>query len=90
MNAHANSPVPSAKPLLDQVVTPADLRKLPESDLRQLATELREEMIEAVSVTNHSGFAVGVQWHPEWRAGENEISRRLFAAFGDACRARHG
>ena len=61
MNAHANSPVPSAKPLLDQVVTPADLRKLPESDLRQLATELREEMIEAVSVTGgHLGAGLGV------------------------------
>ena len=61
MNAHANSPAPSAKPLLDQVVTPADLRKLPESDLRQLATELREEMIEAVSVTGgHLGAGLGV------------------------------
>ena len=28
-------------PLLDQVEFPADLRKLPESDLRQLADELR-------------------------------------------------
>lgn len=58
----------------------------------QLAPTLKVEahapdgQIEAVSVTNHSGFAVGVQWHPEWRAGENEISRKLFAAFGDACR----
>ena len=58
----------------------------------QLAPTLHAEahapdgQIEAVSVTNHSGFAVGVQWHPEWCAGENEISRKLFAAFGDACR----
>ena len=50
-----------AKPLLDQVNIPEDLRKLPESDLRQLADELREEMIEAVSVTGgHLGAGLGV------------------------------
>jgi putative glutamine amidotransferase len=44
--------------------------------------------IEAVSVANAPGFALGVQWHPEWRVLENVWSRRLFAAFGDAARAR--
>ena len=34
------------------------------------------------------GFALAVQWHPEWRVLENPTSRRLFAAFGAACRAR--
>jgi len=33
-------------------------------------------------------FFVGVQWHPEHRAGDNAFSRALFRAFGDACRAR--
>jgi putative glutamine amidotransferase len=28
-----------------------------------------------------------VQWHPEWRAANNPVSVRLFAAFGAACRA---
>ena len=38
-------------PLLDKVKVPADLRRLPESDLPQLAEELRAELIDAVSVT---------------------------------------
>ena len=40
---------------------PEDLRRLPESDLRQLADELREETISAVSVTGgHLGAGLGV------------------------------
>ncbi len=35
-------------PLLDQIKTPADLRKLKENDLTQLAEELRPETISAV------------------------------------------
>ena len=34
------------------------------------------------------GFVLAVQWHPEWRAAEIEPHRRLFAAFGEACRER--
>ncbi len=34
-----------------------------------------------------AGFALGVQWHPEWNYAANTDSMRLFAAFGDACRA---
>ncbi|MBN8996729.1 MAG: 1-deoxy-D-xylulose-5-phosphate synthase [Rhizobiales bacterium] len=48
-------------PLLDTVVTPADLRRLPEADLPQLAEELRRETISAVSVTGgHLGAGLGV------------------------------
>ena len=48
-------------PLLDHVRTPQDLRKLPASDLRQLADELRRETIDAVSVTGgHLGAGLGV------------------------------
>jgi 1-deoxy-D-xylulose-5-phosphate synthase len=48
-------------PLLDRVNEPADLRKLPESDLRQLADELRRELVDAVSVTGgHLGAGLGV------------------------------
>jgi len=48
-------------PLLDQIRTPADLRKFPESDLRQIADELRAEVIDAVSVTGgHLGAGLGV------------------------------
>jgi 1-deoxy-D-xylulose-5-phosphate synthase len=48
-------------PLLDQVKLPADLRKLEERQLRQLADELRAETISAVSVTGgHLGAGLGV------------------------------
>src|SRR5690606_1761607 len=48
-------------PLLDKVKVPADLRRLPESDLPQLAEELRAELIDAVSVTGgHLGAGLGV------------------------------
>ena len=48
-------------PLLDQVTLPADLRKLSHAQLPQLAEELRQEMIHAVSVTGgHLGAGLGV------------------------------
>lgn len=33
-------------------------------------------------------FALAVQWHPEWQASGNDLSRAVFGLFGDACRAR--
>jgi putative glutamine amidotransferase len=33
-------------------------------------------------------FALGAQWHPEYRATENPDSMRLFEAFGAAARRR--
>jgi 1-deoxy-D-xylulose-5-phosphate synthase len=51
----------SKTPLLDRVATPAQLRQLDPSDLRQLADELRQETIDAVSVTGgHLGAGLGV------------------------------
>ncbi len=48
-------------PLLDTVHVPADLRRIPEKDLPQLAQELRHELIDAVSVTGgHLGAGLGV------------------------------
>ncbi len=48
-------------PLLDQIGSPSDLRKLRESDLAQLVDELRAETISAVSVTGgHLGAGLGV------------------------------
>lgn len=44
--------------------------------------------IEAVSVRDARGFALGVQWHPEYKATGNPFSLKLFRAFGDAVRAR--
>lgn len=45
-------------------------------------------LIEAVRVAEASAFAVGVQWHPEWRVLANDFSMALFGAFGAAARER--
>jgi putative glutamine amidotransferase len=44
--------------------------------------------IEAVRVVGAAGFAVGVQWHPEYDFQQDRISRAIFAAFGAAIAAR--
>jgi len=52
---------PPKTPLLDRAPTPSELRKLPERDLKQVADELRAEMIDAVSITGgHLGAGLGV------------------------------
>ncbi|MEK9722527.1 MAG: gamma-glutamyl-gamma-aminobutyrate hydrolase family protein [Rhodospirillaceae bacterium] len=46
---------------------------------------------EAISIKDAPGFALAVQWHPEYKAGEDPVSKPLFEAFGRALRAwRHG
>ena len=51
----------SSTPLLDAIKSPADLRKMKESDLPQVAAELRAETISAVAVTGgHLGSGLGV------------------------------
>jgi 1-deoxy-D-xylulose-5-phosphate synthase len=51
----------SKTPLLDRIKTPADLRRLEEDELRQLADELRWETINSVAVTGgHLGAGLGV------------------------------
>ena len=51
----------SKTPLLDKIHIPADLRKLPESDLPQLAAELRADLVDIVSHTGgHLGAGLGV------------------------------
>jgi putative glutamine amidotransferase len=44
--------------------------------------------IEAVRVAGARGFAIGVQWHPEYWVESDEPSSKIFAAFGRAVRAR--
>jgi putative glutamine amidotransferase len=44
--------------------------------------------IEAVAMPTAPGWVLGVQWHPEWGFATNPHSVAIFAAFGDACRAR--
>lgn len=42
---------------------------------------------EAIYVKDAPGFTLSVQWHPEWNAEDDPVSRKLFTAFGDAARA---
>ena len=61
--------------------------------VNRLAPRLRIEarapdgLVEAFSVPDAHGFALALQWHPEWHAAENPVSMRLLAAFGDAARS---
>lgn len=42
---------------------------------------------EAIYIKDAPGFCLSVQWHPEYRAGEDPVSRPLFEAFGAAAGA---
>lgn len=42
---------------------------------------------EAISIKGAPGFALAVQWHPEYNAAKDPVSRALFGAFGEACAA---
>jgi putative glutamine amidotransferase len=44
-------------------------------------------LVEGFTVDDAPGFALAVQWHPEWKVTENDFSMKIFKAFGDACRA---
>jgi putative glutamine amidotransferase len=57
---------------------------------KDLAVEARapDGVVEAFRVADSPGFALGLQWHPEWQFEDNAFSRALFAAFGDASRRR--
>jgi 1-deoxy-D-xylulose-5-phosphate synthase len=57
----ASPPSPTASPLLDHVAGPADLRGMSLAQLRQLADEVRAEMIGSVGQTGgHLGSGLGV------------------------------
>ena len=43
-------------------------------------------LVEAFRDASATGFALGVQWHPEWQFEKNAFSRALFGAFGAASR----
>ena len=61
--------------------------------IKRLAKGLQVEatapdgIIEAVSVRDAKSFAMGTQWHPEFKALNNPDSVKLFTAFGNAVRA---
>lgn len=60
--------------------------------VKLLADGLRVEatapdgLVEAFSLPDAPGFNLCLQWHPEWQAERNPVSRRLFEAFGAAVR----
>ncbi|MFG0382597.1 gamma-glutamyl-gamma-aminobutyrate hydrolase family protein [Pseudomonas sp. zbq_18] len=64
--------------------------------VQRLAPGLRVEalapdgLVEAFSVENAPGFALGVQWHPEWQVSSNPNYLAIFQAFGEACRKKAG
>ena len=45
-------------------------------------------LVEAIRVNDAASFALGVQWHPEWKVMDNPANLAIFNAFGDACRVR--
>jgi len=72
----------------------AQVNSLHEQGIARLANGVTVEaladdgLVEAFRVDGAPGFTLAVQWHPEWKATENELSRLIFKAFGDACRER--
>lgn len=80
--------------LLEALLGPVDfeVNSLHGQGIKRLAEGLRVEatapdgLVEAFSLPGAPGFALGVQWHPEWQARDNPISMTLLRAFGDACR----
>ena len=53
----------------------------------KIEAEADDGTIEAVSIPDAAGFALAVQWHPEWHSWENPQSHQIFQAFGKAARA---
>lgn len=54
-----------------------------------LVAEARADdgLIEAFRAVDSAALAYAVQWHPEWQYQQHPVSRALFGAFGEACRA---
>ena len=72
----------------------ARVNSLHDQGIERLGVDLSVEaiapdgLIEAVSVNDARAFALGVQWHPEWKHADDALSTAIFRAFGDACRER--
>lgn len=74
--------------------TSADVNSVHTQGIDRLGKGLRPEayapdgLIEAVSVIDAKNFALGVQWHPEWKVTKNPFYSAIFDMFGEACRIR--
>jgi putative glutamine amidotransferase len=75
---------------LDYDPTEVPVNSLHNQGVRRPAPRLRPEAwapdgtIEAASIEGAPGFAVGVQWHPEYDWERDPLSRRIFDRFGKA------
>jgi putative glutamine amidotransferase len=47
-----------------------------------------DDTIEAISIADAPSFAIGVQWHAEYNAAADPVSRVLFERLGEAARVR--
>lgn len=76
----------------------ARVNSLHQQGIARLGEGLRVEalapdgLVEAVSVSTASSFALAVQWHPEWKPREHPLYLAILEGFADACRdkAAHG
>jgi putative glutamine amidotransferase len=74
--------------------TQVDVNSLHTQGIARLGDGLRVEavapdgLVEGIAVEGAAAFALGVQWHPEWRHAENPLSTAIFRRFGEACRER--
>ncbi|AZQ11605.1 MULTISPECIES: gamma-glutamyl-gamma-aminobutyrate hydrolase family protein [Shewanella] len=72
----------------------AEVNSVHTQGVERLGNGLRPEayapdgLIEAFSVKEATNFALGVQFHPEWKVADNAFYLSIFKAFGDACRRR--
>ena len=44
----------------------------------------KDETVQAISLSNYSGYVYGVQWHPEYSATTDDFSKKLFASFRES------
>ncbi|WP_343082201.1 gamma-glutamyl-gamma-aminobutyrate hydrolase family protein [Ostreiculturibacter nitratireducens] len=56
----------------------------------EIEGEAEDGTPEAIYVKDAPGFTLAVQWHPEWQAASDPVSRPLFEAFGAAVHAWSG
>jgi putative glutamine amidotransferase len=86
-HAHAIRIVPGSLLGVASGMTEAMVNSLHHQGIDRLAPGLfadaaaPDSQIEAISMPGARGFLLGVQWHPEWRWAEDDLSRAIFAAF---------
>jgi len=73
-------------------VNRAEVNSLHTQGVRELSNKLEVNaltdngLVEAFTIKEANGFNLSVQWHPEWKPHNSELSLSIFSAFGDACK----